>query len=153
MADPFQQTALTVQGDPELALIAQVNRWTKRAGQLLYRLAKPISPEVAGYAVALLQQRFASSFLMSADVSNLALMMTLAKGAADPLAYVQAHLSEITQTLARYGDSIGLPPAEVGIVVNRPNRLKWVLIVAMSVGGLGAAFGLHRHLSRRTRIV
>lgn len=110
--DPFKQSQAEITGDPDIALIAQVNRFIKPEVPLV---PGDVSPYVAGAAIVILRQRFAAAFASSLDPTLLLLSAELAQAAKDPVTYVRANRDLVTRTLAAYGDSRGLPKAIVGI--------------------------------------
>jgi hypothetical protein len=147
ITNPFAQKIIVVEGNSDLALIAQVNRWVKSGGGQPFPLLTPIAPGVATVAVQILQQRYASSLLQTADPTMLKLIMDLASAAQNPSSYVSANRDQIIQTLARYGDSIGLPAAEYGIT-SRGFSWKWPLVVVLALASIGSAIALNKRLRR-----
>lgn len=147
--DPFTQAQLKIAGDPTVALIAQINRWKKRAGLPEYPLTPTLSLEVAKDALVLMQARLALALTTSADLSLTIEMAEIHRAYDNPVPYVNARLSTITQTLARYGDSLGLPQATVGIVQKSPGIATWKLVLA--IGGGLLAIGSIAAMARRRR--
>jgi hypothetical protein len=145
--DPFKQSQALIEGDLDIAVTAQVNRWAKKLGFT----ESPLIPGtltigVAGYAYALLQARLAAALASSFDLAIMQESVALNQEASNIYAYVRANREIITQTLARYGDSLGLPPAVAGIT--RRKIPTWVIVTAIG-GGLLAAGALAGMLVKR----
>lgn len=126
-----------ITGDPTIALVAQINRWRARANLPLYPLTvEALDRPVALEALGLLQQRLATDLAMTADISVMNEMVRLQQAVAqDPLGYVRANRVVVTQTLALYGNSLGLPPAVYGIIPG-PKLSRVKLGLAIGIGAL-----------------
>lgn len=164
-ADPFATAGMapySVQGDPIVALIAQVNRFagktidtgrctgsaarTMPGNKLL--LVPAMTLEVAIRAAQLVQARYscvATFDMFSASKEDW--VLNAIQG--DTVTWANANLHEITMTIAQFGDSLGLSPAAVGITT-RDEKLvpKPKLATLASIGFvslvLGAAIAARR---------
>lgn len=111
-------------GDPTVALIAQLNRFVGKSlsygtkgSSVPVRSAFPLVPaltDAAAFAAAVIvQARYANTTL---DVWSDSKTLWINQGiAGDTTSFVRTNLQEITTTIAAYGDTLGLPPAKVGI--------------------------------------
>jgi len=136
--------APTVQGDPAVALIAQVNRYQKKYKQPEFPLAPGAVPvAVAALALGILQARLMAAMIRLPDPGTASELQQIAAAAGSPLSYVQPRLVEVTRALALYADTIGLPPAKVGITssiaVRQWGTFEWV--AALSLAALGGVAG------------
>ena len=141
MADPFVPSGQAVQGDPVIALAAQVNRVLQ---QELYAPGPgQLSRDLASSAIVLMQTIAIAAAItdpLAADQVGL-LTQALAK---DPIGYVSPRVKQITQALAIFGDQLGRPAAKVGITTRDPRFTRkwdaWMWASAIGVG-LTAALG------------
>jgi hypothetical protein len=144
--DPFQQRLAKIDGDLSAAVTAQVNRWAKPIGFPEFPLVSgTLNPAVAGFAFSLLQQRLAGTLATSLDPVVVQEIVAL-QSTKDIYNYVQTHREIVVQTLALYGDHLGLPPAKVGITGKKIPT--WFFVVAIGGGLLAlgslAAFTVKR---------
>lgn len=114
-----------VQGDPVVALLAQLNRFAgkellvggSKAPRVYVRAAFPLATgnltdAQATAAVMILIDRYQSAPLGTYSGSKASWAIN---GLANAIPFVTANLEEITTTIAEFGDSLGLSPAPVGI--------------------------------------
>lgn len=122
--DPFNTSGgVAIQGDPVQALAAQVNRITK--AELYAPAPGQISRDLASSALVLMQTiAIAAAINDPYAVDQLNAITAAMKQ--DPIGYVRPRVVQITQALAVYGDSLGLPPAKAGITQKDPRfGIKW----------------------------
>lgn len=135
-----------IAGSPVAAFYAQLNRYRKHSSQTPFDLATPtVTPEAAMTAILLLQARLASGLIQIPDQATFAVeMKKLDDALKAPVNYVTSNLSVVTQTLAVYGDMLGLPVAKVGITSNSAKKTsKWPLVLGvLGVAGLAAWGGV-----------
>lgn len=144
-----------IQGDPMVALVAQLNRFRTRQKLTqplpeLPLVAGPITNEIAIEAITLLQARALSAIedpLAAASANELTIALR------QPIQYVAPRVSSIAQMLALFGDSLGLPPAKAGITRADPRFVKtWdVWMWASVLGSVGLASILVAFGARRLR--
>ncbi len=143
----------TIAGSPLVAFYAQLNRYRAHSQQPLFDLATPtVTPEAAVTAILLLQARLLSGLIQIPDQAAVQREIALLDaGLKNPVGYVQPQITQVTQTLAVYGDMIGLPVASVGITTNSVKRTRWGLAFGLTaVLGL-AAWGGYRIWRSRSR--
>ena len=114
----------SVQGDPTVALMAQLNRFAgksvsagDRCGRRVFvkrelPLIDSLTDEAATAAVLLIHERYncVPLGLYSAQKVQWAI-----SGLNNSVVFVAQNLNEITLTIAQLGDSLGLPAAKAGI--------------------------------------
>lgn len=145
----------TISGSPLVAFYAQLNRYRGHSNQPPFDLATPtVTNEAALTAILLLQARLASGLIQIPDTATAQNEMAKLDAALkDPITYVNARLSQVTQTLAVYGDTIGLPVASVGITTSSVKRTRWGLALGLTaVLGLAAWGGYRYWRSRRSSL-
>ncbi len=144
-----------VSGDPNVALIAQLNRFRKSAKQAEYPLitnqAIPLGAAID--TITLLQTRAIAATLQDPNAGEVVKELTIALG--NPLAYVSPRATMLAQQLALYGDSLGLTPAKVGITRSDPNFHPkwdaWMYLSVLGALGIGAMLaGVVAHRMRHT---
>ena len=149
--------APTIQGDPAVALIAQVNRYQQKYKQPEFPLAPGAVPiAVAALALGILQARLMAAMIQLPDPGTASELQQIAAAAGSPLSYVQPRLTEVTRALALYGDMIGLPPAKIGITssaaVKQWSAFEWAVALSLSaLGGAGTFFAWRRARTRALR--
>lgn len=155
MADPFHTSSgVAVQGDPVVALAAQVNRINGKAqfapapGQLSVDLA---------LAALVIMQTITIAAAVSDPLAVDQLNAITAAFKSNPVGYVAPRITQITQAIAIYGDTLGIPPAKIGITQKDPRfSIKWdgwMWVGALAAGAtalLGAVVGARR-LALRAR--
>ncbi len=139
-----------ISGSPLVAFYAQLNRFRKHAGQAEFPLAAgTITPDAAYTALLLLQARLVSGLVSLPDPAVLQEQQKLEAAMRDAVGYVSPRLVEVTQTLAIYGDLIGLPVAKVGITTSalrkKPNPA--VILGLLALLGL-SGWGAYRYWQR-----
>lgn len=142
-----QGIAPSIAGDLTAALIAQVNRFQAKYGAPGFPLMTGAVPiEVAVLALGLMQARLSAAIIRLPDPGTAQELAQIAAAASNPVAYVQPRLVEIIRTLALYGDSLGLPPAKVGVTSIYGMRLwdRWQWAFALGLAGLGG-FASYRY--------
>ncbi len=143
-----------VQGDPVVALIAQVNRFAGRSLKIgtcgsrayvprAFPLNGGLTDAVTTAAALIIHDRYAC---VAVQIVNPQKLQWAIQGISDSIAFVSQNLDEITLTLAQVGDSLGLSPANVGITTVDPklkpkSKLPYIvfggsLLVAAIVAGL-----------------
>lgn len=140
--------APSISGDHVTALYAQLNRYRAHSGQQPFIYGPVITPEAAYTAIALLMARLASGLVEIPDAEAAKQQQAVLNEAIkNPIPYVQQHLDQVIQTLAIYGDTIGLPSATVGVTTNSamgfpmPLKIGLGLLVAGLLGwGVYAAW-------------
>lgn len=145
----------TISGSPIVAFYAQLNRYRVHSNQPPFDLATPtVTNEAALTAILLLQARLASGLIQIPDTATAQQEMAKLDAALkDPVTYVNGQLAHITQTLAIYGDTIGLPVASVGITTSAVKRTRWGLALGLTVVlGLAAWGGYRYWRSRRSSL-
>lgn len=135
----------SIAGSPVVAFYAQLNRYRAHSSQAPFDLATPtVTPEAAMTAILLLQARLASGLIQIPDQATFAVeMKKLDEALKNPVGFVTGNLTNITQTLAVYGDLIGLPVARVGITKSSLAKSKWPLVLGvLGVAGIAAWGGV-----------
>jgi len=168
-ANPFAAGANpygAVEGNPIVALIAQVNRFAGKTipcsvssgaasgGLRVLNNPLPLTPVVTGdVAYAAAQITYARYNCSGMDFwSDTKSNWVLRALQSDTIAWVNQNLNELTVTLAQYGDSQGYPPADVGItkVDEKVTPKKLSKTTVVSVGAIftivGAALSTWRKL-------
>lgn len=145
----FEDTGLApyrIQGDPVVALIAQLNRFAgssykvgtgcsaRRYVSRVLPLMPTLTDEAATAANILLYDRYNC---VSLDTWGKQKAKWALDGMNDSIPFVLANLEEITLTIAQVGDALDLAPASVGIT-NVDPRLKPKVNVGAYVGGAAA---------------
>lgn len=134
-----------IAGGPVAAFYAQLNRYRKHSSQVPFDLATPaVTAEAAMTAILLLQARLASGLIQIPDQAAFATeMRKLDDALKAPVNFVTSQLSHVTQTLAVYGDMLGLPVAKVGITKSSMAKSKWPLVLGvLGVAGIAAWGGV-----------
>jgi len=127
-------------GDPVGKLAAQVNRFGAAAPAGYQYAATPfvatgnLDPNLALVALTIYQARATSAYAQFHDQGSAQAIAAANAGFADPTGFVQSHISDVTQQIAGFADSLGLPPAAGDDVGD--NTTLWV------VGGAMAAYFL-----------
>lgn len=147
----IEDPAVAVQGDPVVALIAQVNRFVGKSrgvGSVPFPLASSlddsfIGTKLATSAIIIALQRIDAAPLMLQDHKH---KRQLSDALTNPVPYVRAHLNQLTTTIAQFGDSKGLAPAAVGITKADPRFTpKFPIKTVALLGGLAVvAFVISR---------
>lgn len=103
-------------------LIAQINRFGADAPAALQFVQQPfpvatgiLAPDVALVALTIYQRRAADGFARFHDAGSQSAIAAANQGFANPVGFVTAHIADITQTLAAYADSVGLPGPAVAV--------------------------------------
>lgn len=108
--------------DPVVRLAQQVNRFGPQA-PAGYRFADrefplasgKISPDLALAALLIFQRRSTDAYNAAHDQGSANAIQAANEGFADPVGFVTSNLATVTQTVALFGDSLGLPaPAGPG---------------------------------------
>lgn len=150
-----------VNGDPILALIAQLNRFAGKTVAPGFRCkptvylhgALPMAPELSDKAAStawlLMGQRYSCVPDDQFSQSKNAWVNSFNAGSiADTKAWVQSNLNEITITIAQFGDKLGLAPAAYGITERdtkfTPSLTPTTAIFAVGAVGLGLVLALRR---------
>lgn len=149
-------TSIQVTGDPVLALIAQLNRFAGKTltppgcgARKFVSAAFPmvpgaISDAAATSAVLILESRYSCAGVDMFDPQKAAWARN---GLVDPISFVSSNLSEITTTIAQFGDSLGLEPASYGITTKNPlfkKKLKTEHVIMLGGVALAAIVLLRR---------
>jgi hypothetical protein len=74
----------------------------------------PMSIGLATSALTIYQRRATDAYNQFHDTGSELAITTANAGFADPIAFVTGHLSEVTQTVQQFADSLGIPPASSG---------------------------------------
>jgi hypothetical protein len=137
-----------ISGDPFLALVAQVNRFVgRKAGpDRAFPLSAALLGDFERYKVKVIAsnlfvERYSDTFLV--DLKKLRWAIEGSKPE-NVEAFVQANLTEIVQTLALYGDKLGLEPATYGVTARDPRMPALPMKVGAKLalaGGLLVAVG------------
>lgn len=144
--------APTINGDHVVALYAQLNRYRARAGQVPFVTGPVITTEAAYTAIMLMQARLVSGLIQIPDPEIVQQQEALNVALKNPIAYVQQNLDTVVQTLAVYGDTIGLPSATVGVTTNSAIGFGGPLKIALGLLGFGLlAWGLYAAWKRSQR--
>ena len=144
--------ASTVSGDPTIALIAQVNRFRRSAGQPERQLvAMPITADLANEVINIERARVSKAYTVVKDPQVLLMIKALDAAMANPVAYVAPRATSLTQSIALYGDALGLPPASVGITTVSTafgwSGLRWAMTLAFV--GIASFLGFRAYQKRR----
>lgn len=122
-------TGLEVSGDPVIALVAQLNRFAgktvapgggcseRRYLTAALPLASSLDDKAATTALVILYDRY---YCVDSGLFSKAKAMWASNGLQNPVPFVRANLAEIVPTLAQFADSLGYPPAAVGITKRAP---------------------------------
>ncbi len=102
--------------DPVAALAVQVNRFGPGAPAAQRFVTTPfpvaggnLDPQLALVALTIYQQRAASAYAQFQDQGSQQAIVAANAGFADPTAFVQGNLADVTAAVAGYADSLGLP--------------------------------------------
>lgn len=104
------------------ALVGQLNRFAPPAAPVEHQVLKAALPlatgnvtmDVALPAVVLYQRRATAAYQQFQDAGSLAVLEQANQAFTSPVAFVTANLANVTNTIASYGDSVGLAPAASG---------------------------------------
>jgi hypothetical protein len=163
---PIEETGLTpyqVQGDPTVALLAQLNRFAGESvaigtcgearfvGQPFALKPGAFDERAAFAAATILIQRYACS----SDTKVGAEYRWALSSADNEVAFVKNNIDRVTLIIAQVGDAAGLDAAVVGITEVDP-KLKpmptWVKVVGVGVGLLGISALVSTLAKRRKRL-
>ena len=103
-------------GNPLGALAAQVNRFGPGA-PLAYQFVShtfpvasvTLDPELALVATTIYQRRSTDAYAQYHDAGSAAAIERANRGFADPVTFVTANLSDVTNTIGGFADAVGLP--------------------------------------------
>jgi len=144
-------TSVMVQGDPVVALIAQLNRFagkqvTLSSGKKATYVKAPfalatgkITDAIATSAAMILVDRFQDAPLETYDQTSVD--WAIAGLAGDTVAFVTGNLATITVAISQFGDKLGLEPAKVGITKRDPRfqpNTPWGIIALLGALTIGA---------------
>lgn len=101
------------------ALVRQLNRFAPPVAPAAHQVLKAALPlatgnvtmEVALPAVVLYQRRATAAYEQYEDAGSLAVLEQANQAFTNPVAFVTANLANVTNTIASYGDSLGLEAA------------------------------------------
>lgn len=156
VSDKLGVTKYDIQGDPVIALLAQLNRFAGRSVKLPRCESKVLVPRAFPLVRSL-------TFPAANQAHNIVYLMSWCvepgtgdskrterlASVSDVVGWVTENIREVTVTLAQLGDSFGYAPATVGIV-ERDERLapRFPTTALLLVGvAVGAAFILKRRKS------
>jgi hypothetical protein len=94
----------------------------------------PMSIGLATAALTIYQRRATDAYNQFHDAGSQVAITTANAGFADPVAFVTGHLSEVTQTLQQFADSLGIPAASSGAPADTGPSGGPLLIGAVIVG-------------------
>lgn len=127
--------------DPVAQLITQVNRFGPGApsGSQVIDRAYPVSsgkvaPDVALSATVIYQRRAARAFEQFGDAGSAQAIAKANAGFADPVAFVTGNLAEVTQAIAGFADSLGIPGAGAD-TVSIPTSIDAIPLPLLLAGG------------------
>jgi hypothetical protein len=156
MPSAFTSIQSDVAGDSTVALVAQLNRFRVRDKLTPFPLAETqIGNAIALYTLSLLRARIQAAMATDPSAgSALAEIESVIVASSDSNAgvtYVSGNVTQITQILAIYGDSLHLPPAAAGITKRDPaftkkrSPLVWVAAIGgLAVAAVGASYAAKR---------
>jgi hypothetical protein len=137
-------------GGPVAVLVAQVNRFGPEAPtayqftQAPFPIADVLTPDVALTALTIYLRRSTDAYASIPDIGTRLAIEAANAGFSDPVAFVTAHLAEITQVIAGFADSLGLSGGSLS--ASNPTALM------LALGGLAVWWWLEQrdpHLRRR----
>lgn len=150
-----------IQGDPVVALLAQLNRFAGKtlsppggAAPRKYVSAEftlgatAFDTRAASSAVAILIDRYQYAPLTGYDKSK---VIWATSGLDDPKTFVLANLDIIVPQIALYGDSLNLPAAPVGITTRDPKFTPSVTPAQVVIGALAIGIGWNLLKKRKGR--
>lgn len=143
----FQKMSVApgIKGDPIVALVAQLNRFRALDHQPALPLNTELTPTIAREALTRARQRFESALKATGDtrinseITRIDRAMSGDPHMPDVVTAVKNDIVSIVQTLALYGDSLGLEPATIGIVSEEGSSTP--VIIGIAVGAV-ALLGL-----------
>lgn len=102
--------------DPVVRLAQQVNRFGPKA-PVAYRFSDrefplasgKIAPDLALAALLIFQRRYTDAYNAAHDQGSANAIQAANEGFADPVGFVTSNLAAVTQAVALFGDSLGLP--------------------------------------------
>lgn len=115
-------TTVTLSPVDQLAL--QVNRFGPGAPAAYqfhttaFATGNPLDLDLASTAMLIYQRRAIDAYAKFADPASSALIANANAGMADPVAWVSAHLADVTGVVKSYGDSVGLPGVSGGSITD-----------------------------------
>lgn len=132
-------------GDPVAALVAQLNRFRKRDRRPALPITVILTPGIAYAALYTVRERYAAALATTGDtrinseITRIDRAMSGDPHLPDVVTAVKNDIVSIVQTLALYGDSLGLEPATIGIVSEEGSSTP--VIIGVAVGAV-ALLGL-----------
>jgi len=138
-------------GGPVAVLVAQVNRFGPQApaayqfAQAPFPVTDVLTPDVALTALTIYLRRSTDAYAALPDIGTRIAIEAANAGFTDPVAFVTAHLAEITQVISAFADSLGLSGSSAA-AASSPTAL------VLALGGLAVWWWLEQrdpHLRRR----